>query len=205
MNRKLDFRDICQLNVSALSKKVSDLREEDWFEDVSRQQTFHIHKSTQSIRLVDNIEPSEKKAIVHPFYKDFKQDIEPVLRAVKRDIDKRANAKKLEKVHGKSCFARVVLARLNEQAEIPRHNDSGPSLMYVHRVHCPLVTNDDCTFFVGKSERKLDVGELVEINNRRMHGVVNKGTEKRVHLIVDYYVPGEKIIDIDGNTHTCKL
>jgi len=26
-----------------------------------------------------------------------------------------------------------------------------------------------------------------------------------VHLIADYYVPGERIIDIDGTTHICKL
>jgi len=49
------------------------------------------------------------------------------------------------------------------------------------------------------------VGGLVEINNRRKHAVKNNGSEKRVHLIADYYVPGERIIDIDGTTHICKL
>jgi hypothetical protein len=58
---------------------------------------------------------------------------------------------------------------------------------------------------VGESVRKLAVGGLVEINNRRKHAVKNNGSEKRVHLIADYYVPGERIIDIDGTLHICKL
>ena len=205
MNIKSDFRDICQLNVSALVEKVSALDDEAWYEDTSRQQTFGIHKATQSIRLVDNIEPGVVKAKVHPLYSEFKQEISPVLNAVKRDIDRRANAKKLEREHGKSCFVRIVLARLDEQGEIGRHKDTGASLMYVHRVHCPLVTNDACDFHVGDSTRRLNVGQIVEINNRRLHGVNNGGSSKRVHLIVDYYVPGEKVTDTDGKLHICKL
>ena len=58
---------------------------------------------------------------------------------------------------------------------------------------------------MGDSTRKLGVGEIVEINNRRLHGVENNGSQKRVHLIVDYYVPGEKVVDIDGKQHICKL
>ena len=77
--------------------------------------------------------------------------------------------------------------------------------MYVHRVHCPLTTNEMCEFHVGESSRFLEPGEIVEINNRRMHAVVNSGAQKRVHLIVDYYVPGERVVDIDGKTHICKL
>ncbi len=205
MNIKSDFRDICQLNVSALIEKIESLGDEPWYEDVTRQQTFDIHKSTQSIRLVDNIEPGTTKAKVHPLYAELKQELAPVLGAVKRDIDKRVNAKKLEKEYGKSCFVRIVLARLDEQGEIRRHKDTGESLMYVHRVHCPLITNDSCDFHVGDSTRKLGVGEIVEINNRRLHGVENNGSQKRVHLIVDYYVPGEKVVDIDGKQHICKL
>jgi uncharacterized metal-binding protein len=58
---------------------------------------------------------------------------------------------------------------------------------------------------LGKSVRKLEVGGLVEINNRRKHAVKNNGAEKRVHIITDYDVSGERIIDIDGTPHICKL
>jgi len=202
---KTDFRDICQLNVSELAKQVSQLSDDEWYADSERQETFSIHKATQAIRLVDDIEPGTVKAKVHPLYAEFKQHVSPVLGAIKRNIDQRVNVKKLEKTHGKSRFVRVILARLNDGGEIPPHNDTGPSLMYVHRVHCPLITNSDCEFYVGESVRKLEVGGLVEINDRRKHAVKNRGTQKRIHLIADYYVPGERIIDIDGTTHICKL
>jgi len=205
MNIKHDIRDICQLNVERLVENVLTLGENDWLADSTRQETFHIHRDTQSIRLVENVKPGKEKAKVHPLYAQFKLDISPVLSAIKRNIDQRIHVKKLEKKYGKSCFVRVLLARLNEGAKIPRHKDTGESLAYVHRVHCPLVTNSECEFIVGDTSRYLAVGEIAEINNRRIHAVHNRGAQKRIHLIADYYVPGEKIVDIDGNTHICQL
>jgi hypothetical protein len=38
-------------------------------------------------------------------------------------------------------------------------------------------------------------GEIWEINNRKYHAVRNLGEEARVHLILDYVVPGEEIQD----------
>ena len=35
------------------------------------------------------------------------------------------------------------------------------------------------------------------------HGVVNGGSDDRIHLIVDYVLAGEKIIDADGATLVC--
>ena len=35
------------------------------------------------------------------------------------------------------------------------------------------------------------------------HFVSNGGNEDRVHMILDYVLPGEKIIDRDGETLTC--
>lgn len=205
MNIKPDFRDICQLNVEALIEKVSKLSEDDWYADSERQKTFAVHKDTQSIRLVDNINPGVEKAKVHPLYAELKADIAPVLTAIKRDVDILANARKLEKKHGKSCFVRIVLARLNENASIPQHKDTGPSLIYVHRVHCPLITNSECEFQVGGTTRKMEVGRITEINNCRVHSVKNLGSEKRVHLIADYYVPGERIKDVLGNPQICQI
>lgn len=205
MNIKSDFRSISIINVDELIEKVKGLDEKWWYEDEMRQSTFGVHKDTQSIRLVINIEPGREKPKIHPLYDELKAALSPLLRVVKRDIEKRASSRKLEAQYGKACFARIILARLDKNGEIPPHNDKGESLSYVHRIHCPLITNDACEFFVGDSVRKLGVGEVTEINNRRTHAVQNKGDEKRIHLITDYYVPGERITDIDGREHICQL
>jgi Flp pilus assembly protein TadD len=50
----------------------------------------------------------------------------------------------------------------------------------------PIVTNGDVVFHVGGQEINMQAGELWEINNGTVHGVDNRGTEDRVHLIVDW-------------------
>jgi hypothetical protein len=72
-----------------------------------------------------------------------------------------------------------------------------------HRIHLPLVTNDGVKFTVGDTTKYLLPGELWEINNRRKHTVMNNGTEGRVHMIMDFVLPGEKIADITGEILEC--
>jgi tetratricopeptide (TPR) repeat protein len=55
-----------------------------------------------------------------------------------------------------------------------------------HRIHLPIVTNEDVVFHVGGEEINMHAGELWEINNGTVHGVENRGTEDRIHLIVDW-------------------
>ena len=64
--------------------------------------------------------------------------------------------------------------------------------MRTHRTHIPLITNKDVLFKVGEkvasSESKhMNVGEIWEINNARIHEVNNNGNDDRIHMIVNYY------------------
>ena len=72
-----------------------------------------------------------------------------------------------------------------------------------HRIHLPLVTNDGVKFNVGDTTKNLLPGELWEINNRHRHTVKNNGTEDRVHMIMDFVLPGEKIEDVTGEMLEC--
>ena len=58
--------------------------------------------------------------------------------------------------------------------------------MNSRRIHIPLVTTDNVDFTVGGEQRAMREGELWEINNAREHSVVNRGVERRVHLIIDW-------------------
>jgi tetratricopeptide (TPR) repeat protein len=80
----------------------------------------------------------------------------------------------------------MILAKLLAGGSIPKHTDSGYSLLNCHRVHIPLITNNDVTFSVGDEQINMQAGEFWEINNSVTHGVENKGGEDRVHLIVDW-------------------
>jgi len=72
-----------------------------------------------------------------------------------------------------------------------------------HRIHLPLVTNDGVKFIVGDTTKYLLPGELWEINNRHRHTVTNNGTEGRIHMIMDFVLPGEKIADVTGEILEC--
>ncbi len=40
---------------------------------------------------------------------------------------------------------------------------------------------------------RLEVGQAYEINNQKMHSVLNKGGEDRINFIFDYVPPGAKV------------
>ena len=83
-------------------------------------------------------------------------------------------------------FPRVMLARLPAGGEISPHSDGGAS-HYIHKIHVPLITNSETIFHVGRQARHLPVGEIFEVNNKRIHAVKNDGEQDRVHFIFKCY------------------
>ena len=55
----------------------------------------------------------------------------------------------------------------------------------------PVATNPRVRFTVDGRPFKLEAGKVYEINNRKTHSVINKGTTDRIHFIFDY-VPLDK-------------
>ena len=86
--------------------------------------------------------------------------------------------------------------------ELSRHTDqvdpdSGGSIGKLARLHFPIVTNDKVEFVVWEpnGNRKvvnMKVGECWFLDTRKPHMVVNNGTEKRIHLVIDV-VTNEKL------------
>ena len=79
--------------------------------------------------------------------------------------------------------------------EIIPHVDLGLGFLFSHRIHIPLVTNQNVIFTVEDERFHLKRGHVYEINNSKLHSVQNKNdpTYNRVHLIFDYmtseYIP----------------
>ena len=83
-------------------------------------------------------------------------------------------------------FPRVMLARLPPGGKISPHADLSAS-HYIHKIHVPLVTNPEAMFHVGRQAKHLPAGEIVEVNNKRMHAVENDGDQDRIHFIFECY------------------
>ena len=83
-------------------------------------------------------------------------------------------------------FPRVMFARVPAGGDITGHYD-GEASHYIHKIHVPLITNDQVLFRVGRKEMHLPAGEIYEVNNKRVHAVSNRGTTDRIHLIFECY------------------
>jgi len=88
--------------------------------------------------------------------------------------------------YARGFFPRIMLARLPAGAFIAPHVDGEPSGNRPHKIHVPLLTNDDTFFFVDQQRYHFAVGHAYEVNNAARHAAANSGRSDRVHLIFEY-------------------
>lgn len=82
---------------------------------------------------------------------------------------------------------KAMFAKLKAGGEIPEHTDAAVALRMVHRVHIPIVTNDQVHFYIDGVDHRFGEGEMIELDNTRFHAVKNDSLVDRIHLIVDFY------------------
>lgn len=112
----------------------------------------------------------------HPIlWDEWKDDLLPIMEQAAQNLGYRDYR-----------FPRVMLARLAAGGEVSRHSD-GEASHYIHKIHVPLITNKETIFHIGQQSKHLPVGEIYEVNNKRVHAVRNDGNEDRVHFIFECY------------------
>lgn len=191
MNFKGNYIQIGTVDISRFREMVGTLSEEDWNRNAWRQQAYETHKATQTIALIFDEDFRHENPTVLPGFHRFEPVLRPVMRIISAHYNKSVKAQRLYRKHGPGYFVRMNLVRLSPGGEIPEHLDRNYSLTHGHRIHLPVVTNDKADFIVGGERINMKEGEIWEINNRHVHSVVNRGDEGRVHLILDWVVPGE--------------
>ena len=203
MNFDGDLRKIGDIDVTRFAQQAAKITNAEWTADAFRQKTYEVHKQTQTIRLIMDEDGRHRDPTYHPSYEIYKELVDPIEIFIRRQFEQTLKAKRLRKKHGRGYFIRMILVKLLANGSIPHHVDQGETLSKSHRMHLPIITNEQNLFSVGDTEMHMKAGELWEINNRREHGVVNGGSEDRTHLIIDYVLAGEKIIDADGAMLVC--
>jgi hypothetical protein len=172
-NINLNLIDV--VDISEIKRLVSQLTEEEWLENTSRQTSFKNHSTTQTYFLVDYFLGWEKNTsyeakVLRPESLIWKE-IAPIV-------------EKLEKYHdGK--VGRVIIPKLLAGGIIDAHTDGGDYLESVHRHHIAIVTNEDVFFRVGDEIINMFAGEIWEINNNMLHEVENMSDQDRIHLLID--------------------
>jgi len=186
-----NFRRIGGANIEPIKAMIAELEREQWENEEIRQQRYEAHRDTQSIPLVHDSDFRHTEPTRHPALKIFGPIIRPVLSITADYYDESPKGIELSEKFGIGYFIRANLVRLLPGVTIAEHRDMNFSLTHAHRIHVPIITNDQVHFTVGGETLDIPEGEIYEINNRRMHSVCNDGNDPRVHLILDYVLKGE--------------
>ncbi|HEY0230356.1 MAG TPA: aspartyl/asparaginyl beta-hydroxylase domain-containing protein [Dokdonella sp.] len=111
-----------------------------------------------------------------PIWQEWKPRIQPLLAQAVAPYGYRQGA-----------FPRIMLARMAPGGVIHPHVDANPAARWPHKIHIPIQTNAQVSFFVDPNEHHFEVGQAYEVNNLGRHAVRNAGTTSRIHLIFEYY------------------
>lgn len=172
------IRRLGTVDVTRLRDAVLAIPEALWdAENAAKPNRFETLASTRHIvfRFVSNF-VDWRHSYARPAWDEWKDLLEPVLTAATADYG-----------YERAAFPRIMLARMAPGGEIEPHNDSNPAAQWPHKIHVPLLTNPDVTFFVDEVAYHFGEGEAVEVNNMAVHAVTNRGDTDRIHLIFEYF------------------
>jgi tetratricopeptide (TPR) repeat protein len=160
-------------DIEPLRQRVGQITEAEWSAS-DRDEHFHVHRDTRSVTLIEFIAHKDEEPRALPLYSEFEELVQPVVDHI------------ADYYQDNGFVIRVLLAKLLAGCNIKEHVDTGYSLLAVHRVHIPVITNNDTVFSVGGEQIRMRAGEFWEIDNSKAHAVTNSGDEDRVHMIVDW-------------------
>jgi len=192
MNFLGNFSFLGNIEIDELKNLVLSLSDEQWDEFSIRQNIYEVHQNTRMIGLVYDLDFRHSHPTRLPALAMFEEALRPILMKTAAHYEESEIGKQLLADNKLGYFIRASLVRLTAGCDITAHRDMNYSLTHSHRIHLAIISNDEVWFTVGNESINMRAGELYEVNNRRVHSVDNKGEEDRVHLILDFVLPGEQ-------------
>ncbi len=176
-----------EVDIQALSERILSQEPEAWAEQAIRQQTYEVHKDTESIVMLfcDEGWPEEGE-----IYRDSGWDhlAEVAMPVIEYIIDTYYTPG--------GTLLRAMAAKLRAGGRIRPHRDMLRSFHMGHRVHVPITTNEAVRFMIEGKPYNFEVGHAYELNNQKKHSVMNMGREDRISFIFDYVPPGQSASDM---------
>ncbi|MFT5572824.1 MAG: hypothetical protein ACI9FR_001748 [Cryomorphaceae bacterium] len=82
-------------------------------------------------------------------------------------------------------LARSRFMRLSPGSEVSEHVDFNYHWYNHVRIHIPITTTPDVTFFCGPDQVHMQAGECWIFDSWKRHKVVNPSNQERIHLVID--------------------
>lgn len=180
MDIETPIRDLGPVDVDALRDAILSQDPVAWREETHREREYEVHRETESMVLVFTDGSGWPALEVHK--KPAWDRLAPVAVPVMHDIIERHYPKG-------GSIVRAMAAKLAPGGKITPHRDSHPSFRFGHRIHVPITTNARVRFMIDGRPYRFEAGQAYEINNQKMHSVMNKGAEPRITFIFDYVPP----------------
>lgn len=175
-------RSLGEVDMQALKQRILDQEPAAWAEQAIRQQTYEVHKDTESIVMLfcDESWPDGE------IYKEtgWERLADVAMPLIDHIIE--------TYYEPGGTLLRAMAARLKSQGRINAHRDSLRSFHMGHRIHVPITSNSGVRYTISGKPYQFDVGNAYEINNQKIHSVMNMGKEDRISFIFDY-VPADQL------------
>jgi hypothetical protein len=172
------IRELGPVDISLIRDEILNLPQDLWviqndakpnqFKPLGR--TEHI--VFQFVRDYDN----HLDIVDYPIWQEWKGKIQPILEEAVKPYG-----------YQNGGFSRIMLAKLPPQSKIALHIDPYQSSNYTHKIHIPILTNPDVEFWVDRKQYHFLEGYAYEVNNKALHGGINRGNNVRINLIFEYF------------------
>jgi hypothetical protein len=151
-----------------------------WREQLSRQQTYEVHRDTESIVMLFCEESWPDGEIYREPGWDRLADVAmPLINSI---ID--------TWYEPGGTILRAMAAKLKVNGRIRPHRDTLRSFRMGHRIHIPITSSEYVRFTIAGKPYAFEPGNVYELNNQMVHSVVNMGDEDRITFIFDYVPAG---------------
>ena len=172
------IRELGRVDISGLAPLVGAVSERTWArEDALKENDFDCFHHTRHIvfRFIRN----NRNPLDHyssPAWDAWKDRLLPVIEAACACYG-----------FDEPIVPKVMLARLSAGHSIDLHRDGAGSNPRTHKIHVPLITNEQAFFTFEDAAFHLARGVAYEVNNLTRHGGRNGGDNDRVHLIFEVF------------------
>jgi hypothetical protein len=187
MDIEVPQRCLGAVDIEALKRRILEQEPEAWAEQTIRQQTYEVHKDTESVVMLFCDESWPDGEIYRESGWDRLADVAvPVIDHIIETYYEPGGT-----------LLRAMAAKLKARGRIHAHRDSLRSFHMGHRIHVPITSNAGVRYTIGGKPFEFEPGNAYEINNQQKHSVMNMGSEDRISFIFDY-VPADQLRDIQG-------
>ncbi len=179
MDIEVDQRCLGDIDTQPLREAILAQEQSAWTEQLIRQQTYEVHRDTESIVMLFCDESWPEGQIYREAGWDRLAEVAMPL------IDNI-----IETYYSPGgTLLRAMAAKLKARGRIQPHRDALRSFHMGHRIHIPITTNPSVRFMIAGKPYQFEVGKIYELNNQRKHSVMNMGSDDRITFIFDYVPP----------------